>query len=67
VTTHLALDGFAATPGQRAAEDELLHALNRRATGWRVGIAKQSLLTMLISFSIDLSITGPFQYELVEG
>jgi hypothetical protein len=37
VTCH-ALDA-----GQRAAEEELLPALNRRATGRRVGIAKQSL------------------------
>jgi hypothetical protein len=44
-----------------ALEDELpAHALNRRATGGgrraelRVGIAKQSLLTMLISFPLSL-------------
>jgi hypothetical protein len=62
VTTHLALDGLAATPGQRALvrpsaedEEELLPALNRQATGRRVGIVKQSLGTMLISF-LSLSL-----------
>jgi hypothetical protein len=68
-THHHALDGLAATPGQRALvrtsaedEEELLPALNRRATGRRVGIAKQSLVTMLISFfSLSLLLqAGPW-------
>ncbi len=55
VTTHhhLALDGFAwlllasrlrlASARSSAEDEELPPALNRRATGWRVGIVKQSL------------------------
>jgi hypothetical protein len=62
VTTHhhLALDGFAwlrlasrlrlASARSSAEDEELLPALNRRATGRRVGTVKQSLGTMLISF-----------------
>ena len=54
VTTHhhLALDGCAwlrlANARSSAEDEELLPALNRQSTGRRVGIASQSLLTMLL-------------------